>query len=177
MRTRSRVVLPVLALLAASCADTEDASPGPSSPDAASSPAPEPAPAPAASPRKEPDHVSVDHILVGVGGAGLPGITRTKDDARTIAYDILERVRKGEDWAALKSGHSDDRPGPGSPPGGPYAMANRGVAKSHALEFDRAGMVAAFGDVGFRLEVGDVGIADFDARTSPFGYHLIKRVR
>jgi parvulin-like peptidyl-prolyl isomerase len=38
-------------------------------------------------------------------------------------------------------------------------------------------MVAAFGDVGFRLAVGAVGMADFHPRASPYGFHLIKRVR
>ena len=36
--------------------------------------------------------------------------------------------------------------------------------------------VPAFGNVGFKLAVGEIGIADYDPKTSPFGYHVIKRV-
>lgn len=37
-------------------------------------------------------------------------------------------------------------------------------------------LVAAFGDVGFALAVGEVGVAAYDAKTSPFGWHIIRRV-
>jgi parvulin-like peptidyl-prolyl isomerase len=38
-------------------------------------------------------------------------------------------------------------------------------------------MVAAFGNVGFKLEVGGIGMAAFDSRESPFGWHVIKRLK
>jgi hypothetical protein len=38
-------------------------------------------------------------------------------------------------------------------------------------------MVPAFGDVGFRITVGEVGLADYDAKASPFGLHIIKRIK
>ena len=37
-------------------------------------------------------------------------------------------------------------------------------------------MVPAFGDVGFTLEVGGVGLAPYDETKSPFGFHVIKRL-
>lgn len=40
----------------------------------------------------------------------------------------------------------------------------------------RAAMVAAFGDVGFALAEGEVGLAEFDEEKSPFGWHVIKRL-
>jgi parvulin-like peptidyl-prolyl isomerase len=40
----------------------------------------------------------------------------------------------------------------------------------------RAAMVPGFGDVGFSLAEGEVGIAEFDAEKSPFGWHVIKRL-
>lgn len=52
----------------------------------------------------------------------------------------------------------------------------RGDAKQATIEHPRAAMVPAFGDVGFALEVGDVGMADYDAEKSPFGWHIIKRL-
>ncbi|MCH2102017.1 MAG: peptidylprolyl isomerase [Planctomycetes bacterium] len=38
-------------------------------------------------------------------------------------------------------------------------------------------MAGAFGDVGFKLQVGEVGLAKPDAQNSPFGYHIIKRIK
>ena len=40
----------------------------------------------------------------------------------------------------------------------------------------RAAMVPGFGDVGFALAEGEVGLADFDEEKSPFGWHVIKRL-
>ena len=62
--------------------------------------------------------------------------------------------------------------------GGTYTLVNDGVsANQSAGEYDRRGMVPAFGDVGFRISVGEVGLADYDAKTSPFGLHIIKRIK
>lgn len=118
----------------------------------------------------EPEHISVQHVLIGFSGS-VPGqrITRSQDEARTLAHDILTRAQAGEDFDALVRQHTDD-----SPPG-IYGMSNRG-AKPARGEYPRDQMVAAFGDVGFVLPVGGVGIAEFDPQTSPFGYHIIKRL-
>lgn len=124
-------------------------------------------------PPKEPDHVLVDHILIGVTHPQLRGVTRTPEEARVLAYALLERLRGGADWAALKRENSDD-----PPPGGPYGLANAGMTPAQG-EHPRSGMVSAFGDVGFRLAVGEIGIADYTpgSRASPYGFHIIKRVK
>jgi parvulin-like peptidyl-prolyl isomerase len=41
----------------------------------------------------------------------------------------------------------------------------------------RRNMVAAFGDVGFRIALNEVALAEHDPVKSPFGYHVIKRVK
>ena len=38
-------------------------------------------------------------------------------------------------------------------------------------------MVAAFGDVGFKLDVGEVGMAPYDPAKSKYGWHIIKRLK
>ena len=45
-----------------------------------------------------------------------------------------------------------------------------------SLPHPRSAMVSAFGDVGFDLAVGEIGLATFDADDSPFGWHIIKRL-
>jgi len=122
-------------------------------------------------PATTPEHVQVQHILIGFVGS-VPGkpITRTKEEAKALAYQILERARKGEDFDALVRAYTDD-----SPPG-IYAMSGNGVAPASG-EYARNGMVPAFGNVGFELSPGNIGIADYDPKTSPFGWHIIKRLR
>jgi parvulin-like peptidyl-prolyl isomerase len=45
-----------------------------------------------------------------------------------------------------------------------------------ASGFPRAALVPAFGDVGFRLQCNEIGLAPHDERSSPFGWHVIKRL-
>ena len=118
-----------------------------------------------------PQHVQVQHILIGFSGS-VPGkgITRTKEEAKKLAYEILDRARKGEDFDELVRKFTDD-----SPPG-IYGMAGNGVAPAPG-EYARSGMVAAFGNVGFAISPGNIGIADYDPAASPFGWHIIKRLK
>jgi hypothetical protein len=122
-------------------------------------------------PDVEPQHVQVQHILIGFAGS-IPGkgITRTQEEAKKLAYEILARARQGEDFDGLVRQYTDD-----SPPG-IYGMSGTGVAPA-AGEYPRNGMVPAFGNVGFAISPGNIGIADFDAKASPYGYHIIKRLK
>jgi parvulin-like peptidyl-prolyl isomerase len=83
----------------------------------------------------------------------------------------LARAQQGEDFAALVQEMTND-----SYPG-IYRLSNTGVAPQAADEYPRGRMVPAFGDVGFRLGVGEIGMASFDSRTSPYGWHIIKRLQ
>jgi hypothetical protein len=119
----------------------------------------------------EPEHIQVQHCLISFTGK-LPGknVSRSQEEARKLAYDIYEKAKKGEDFDALVKQYTDDRH-PGI-----YGMSNKGVTPA-AGEYPRQNMVGAFGDVGFKLKAGEVGIADYDEKTSPYGWHIIKRVK
>ncbi len=121
---------------------------------------------------KEPDRITVQHILIGAVGS-VPGknIKRSLEEAKELAYTLAERARGGEPFDALVRQYTDDA-WPGT-----YGMANRGVTPAGAGEYARDGMVPAFGNVGFKLEVDQIGVADYDPKTSPYGYHVIKRVK
>lgn len=122
-------------------------------------------------PAKEPDRIKVQHILIGAKGTvSGKNITRSLEEAKTLAYQLADRARKGEDFGALVRQYTDDA-APGI-----YGMANRGVTPSGTNEYGRDNMVPAFGNVGFPLSLGQIGVADFDPSTSPYGYHVIKRV-
>jgi parvulin-like peptidyl-prolyl isomerase len=117
----------------------------------------------------EPQHIQVAHILISFAGAGTEA-TRSKAEAEKLAGEVLARAQKGEDFKSLIKSLSDDS---GE---GVYGMSNAGVPPARG-EYERRGMVAAFGDVGFKLEVNGIGMSNFDPRTSPYGWHIIKRLK
>ena len=126
----------------------------------------------------QPDEITVQHILIGFKGSvrGKP-VTRSKEEAEKLASEILEKAKTGADFDALVKEHTDD-----SHPG-IYSMANYGLAgdmnppKVADKVFQRAGMVPAFGDVGFPLKAGEVGLAPYDLKKSKYGWHIIKRIK
>ncbi|MGB0953091.1 MAG: peptidylprolyl isomerase [Planctomycetota bacterium] len=55
-------------------------------------------------------------------------------------------------------------------------MNHPAMAKMQAHSWTpRNQLVPAFGDVGFSLEIGEVGMASYDPQASPFGWHIILR--
>jgi hypothetical protein len=114
-----------------------------------------------AKPEHGAEQVKVAHVLIAFQGAPrITGVTRSLAEAKTLAADVYERAVAGEDFAALMKQHSNDG-GPGT-----YPMTKA----------TRSGMVQGFGDVGWRLQVGEIGVAPHDDKKSPFGWHIIKRV-
>jgi len=109
----------------------------------------------------------------------VPGkqISRSKAEAEKLANEILAKAQAGEDFDALVEKHTDD-----SPPG-IYHMANfeqdadMGNPNDSKRVYQRSGMVGAFGNVGFPLKVGEVGLANYDPAESKYGWHIIKRLK
>lgn len=131
-------------------------------------------PALSAIPRQaEPDRITVQHILIAFRGS-LPGdnkVTRSMGEAEKLALQIFERAKGGEDFAAMVKTYTND-----SFPG-IYKMTNAGVTPDKSKrEYPRSGLVKAFGDVGFSLAVGEIGLTAFDPATSKYGWHIIKRL-
>lgn len=116
----------------------------------------------------EPEHIEIQHVLISFAGTGTKA-RRSQAEAAELAAATLARANAGEDFDALVRELTDD-----SPPG-IYRLSNNGVSPASG-EYPRNRMVAAFGNVGFGLGVGDIGMADFDPRTSPYGWHIIKRL-
>lgn len=130
----------------------------------------------------EPALITVQHILIGFATpqegeqgvtSSVPGkpITRTEQEAEELANELLKRATDGEDFGELVKEYTDD-----SAPG-IYEMANFGETDVAPGVFKRDKMVAAFGNVGFPLPVGGVGLAVYDPKTSPYGWHIIKRIK
>ena len=157
-------VVAVLALLSA-CGKQDPAVPPPGGSGGAPS-----GPRPEKIANGEPAVITVEHVLIAFKDSGTKA-TRSKEEAQKLAYEVLNRAKSGEDFTKLRKELSDD-----SPTGGVYSLVNEGVAKQ-GEEFERRGMVPAFGDVGFRINVNEIGLAEFDAQKSPYGWHIIKRLK
>jgi len=119
----------------------------------------------------QPAHVVVQHVLISFDGAGVPGVTRSQDEARALAERVLAQAQTGIDFAEMVRLYSDDRGGNGT-----YSIANWGVPTDSG-EVERRKMARAFGAMAFTLPVGQIGIVPYDSNTSPFGWHVVKRVR
>lgn len=123
----------------------------------------------------EPAYITVQHCLIAFQGS-IDTARRTQAEAEALALELFEKAKNGEDFEQMVVQHTDD-----SPPG-IYKMANHGFAgdQSSSIQsqwiFARGEMVAAFGDTGFPLKVGEIGLAPYDPQTSPFGWHIVKRI-
>lgn len=127
----------------------------------------------------QPEQVAVQHILIAFDGT-LPGednVERSEAVAKTLAEQLLKRAREGEDFDALVKEFTDDEH-PGI-----YQMSNFCSQPDMSPEivadkmFPRALMVPSFGDVAFGLDVGQIGMAEYDPDRSKYGWHIIKRIR
>lgn len=106
------------------------------------------------------DSARVRHILIAYKGAASasPDVTRTKEEARRLAYTIrLDIVDRGERMQDVVETFTDD---PGSKSGnkGDYGWFTR-----------ESGFVQPFKDAGFNNNIGDVVVVETD-----FGYHVIQ---
>lgn len=122
-------------------------------------------------PKTPPEHITVQHILIAFDGS-LPGqeVGRTKEEAAKLAAEVLKKARGGAPFDSLVKQYTNDA-FPGI-----YSMSNTGVTPARG-EYPRQGMVPAFGNVGFELSPGNIGMADFDLKSSPYGWHIIKRLK
>jgi len=109
----------------------------------------------------EPKEVAASHILISWKGAERAGpkITRTKEEARKRAEEVLAKARtKDADFAALAREYSD---GPSAKKGGDLGTFGKGK------------MAEAFEKAAFKLKVGEIS----DIVETGFGFHIIKRTK
>ena len=178
----NRIVASTLAsllLLSACDSDTHGTPAAPPAP--AATPAAKPAAVPAEAPKPPPnpdmdaaidelmakpeqpdEKIEIQHVLISFEGAPrMTGVTRSKGEAYKLAKQVYAEAIGGGDFDALVKQYTND-----SAPGiYPMTKAARGR------------MVQGFGDVGFRLKVGEIGVARWHATASPFGWHIIKRLK
>lgn len=112
--------------------------------------------APAADTRE----ITASHILIGYGGSNRirATVTRTKEEARQRADELLARLRGGGDFAELARAESDS---PSAARGGDLGS------------FSAGRMESTFAAAAFALGPGETsGVVE-----TPFGFHIIKRTK
>ncbi len=103
------------------------------------------------------DKVSASHILLAYKGAERSEATRSDEEAKKLAEELLARIKKGEEFGKIAAENSDC-------PSGKSAAGSLG-------EFGRGMMAKEFEDAAYALKVGEIsGVVK-----SPFGYHIIRR--
>jgi len=119
-----------------------------------------------------PARLRVQQILIAFRGAkdALPRVSRTREEAEVLAKRILERARQGEDFKKLIQENTDDD---GKKEIGMVSAGTR----PRGDERRREGFDKGLADVAFGLAVGEAGMAPYDPRDAPTGFHIIKRTQ
>lgn len=106
--------------------------------------------------RKPNASVKASHVLIAYADASRSSATRTKEEAETLAKEVLAKAKANpSDFGKLAEEYSDD---PGS--------------KTNGGEYDNimpGQMVPQFNDFIFNNPIGSIGLVETD-----FGYHVIK---
>lgn len=118
-----------------------------------------PAPSPKKTSGETPSRIGARHVLIQwMGSDRAPSsVVRSRDQALSVAQEVLKRARNKEDFARLAIEYSDE-PGAGG----------RGGSLGR---FGHGQMVPAFEAAAFKLEVGQIS----DIVETPFGFHIIQR--
>ena len=101
--------------------------------------------------------ISVRHILISYQGARNSHQNRSKEDARNLANNILNKVRSGEDFVELVQIYSDSD-----------SAQNDGLIG----ELVRGKTMPAFEHAAFSLNINEIS----DVTITPAGFQIIKRV-
>ena len=133
----------------------------------------------------EADEVTVQHCLIATRGSGAisdkPSLTHAQAEQRAAV--LLTQALAGADFnrLVLENTYDDissaEEPGvfvllqPTAPPG------ERPLLDVSTGRFWRDQMVPAFGEAAWRLKVGEIGVIEKSKTDSPYGYHIIKRLR
>jgi len=108
---------------------------------------------------QEPKEITARHILIMYQGSmrAPETVTRSKEEAKALAEEVLAQAKAGEDFGELAKQYSD---GPTKVRGGLLSPFGKGVM---APEFEQAA---------FALKKGEIsGVVE-----TAFGYHVIKRI-
>ncbi len=114
----------------------------------------------AAADEAHPRKITARHVLVQYMGAQTAGssIVRTREQARTVAAEVLERAKAGDDFGRLAVEYSDE-----------VGAGSRG---GNIGSFERGKFVPEFDAAAFALRRGEISAVV----ETPLGFHIIQRL-
>ena len=123
---------------------------------------------------REARRVTVQHVLISFNEGGAGAATRTRGEAAKLAQKVYDQARRGHSFADLVYLYSDDAGSADTQ--GRYELANFGV-DAGPDQMERSSAVQGFGDAAFEMRVGEIRMIPYDDTRSPYGWHIMKRLR
>ena len=119
------------------------------------------------------ERVKVQHFVIARYMSAPDGRHKIlqPEEAEAKAAELYVKVLEGADFTATVEANTYDAL-QGNPTGAYELVVNDSELKGPK----RKGMIPAFGDAAWRLEVGEVGVVLYDQARSWYGYHIIKRL-
>ncbi len=105
---------------------------------------------------KQKEEVKASHILLSFKGASRSKATRTKEESKKLAEELILKIKSGQELSDLAQEYSDD----------PSAKKNKGDLGY----FSWGKMVGKFQDAAFSMQPGDIS----EPVLTNYGYHIIK---
>ena len=96
---------------------------------------------------------------------------QTRDD------EVLKKAKNGANFDELVKTYSEDAGSVGKTPPGSYALMQDGKPKPTPDARSWSEWVPAFSALSFALDVEEIAMTVPDAELSPFGFHIIKRIK
>jgi parvulin-like peptidyl-prolyl isomerase len=105
---------------------------------------------------KQKEEVKASHILLSFIGASRSKATRTKEESKKLAEELILKIKSGQELSELAQEYSDD----------PSAKKNKGDLGY----FSWGKMVGEFQEAAFSMQPGEIS----DPVLTSYGYHIIK---
>ena len=128
--------------------------------------------------RVQAPRILVDQILIAFKGAKPYGdaTERSRAEAKKLARSLIDRIEAGVPFATLKKEYSDYRLPKSDSIGGPVTACNAGVRpRQWEVPFDN--LYRGWRNTAFALEVGQIGLVEYDTKDAPEGYTILYRLR
>ena len=120
-------------------------------------------------PRTPPERVVVASIFLAFDGSvRSEKIGRTRDQADSLARELLKVARAGADFDSLKKVRCDQ------PRAAPLLLVNTGLRAAKG-ERSRKMVEPAVGDMAFGMSVGNIGLVVPNNTTCRYGYYIVQR--
>ncbi len=116
------------------------------------------------------DTIEVQQLLIAVKNPQYPDVIRTNAESTELAAKLYVQITNGDNFDSLFKEYGDNLPPS-------ISSMTKNKSKLEDGIYPRSAVISAFGDVGWKLKIGEVSVAPYDKVSSPYGFHIIKRLK